>query len=186
MSTFQQFLDSNGPPIECEKATQGALSQYRDQLPAQLVSFWEEQGWCGFAKGLIWVVDPSKFSTEIEEWIEPSDEPPIVLARTAFCDLYFWGKNGVYRVDVQHGDVSHVVNDITVFFDEFLCDPNVLDKVLKRPLFVEAMKESGPLDHNTCFAFEPALVLGGSGEASTIKRVKLREHLHLLAQIVLG
>jgi integrase/recombinase XerD len=41
----------------------------------------------------------------------------------------------------------------------------------------------GPPQRDECYGFHPAIALGGPGAADTWKRVKLREHLALLAQL---
>jgi hypothetical protein len=59
-----------------------------------------------------------------------------------------------------------------------------LDDVLDQKLFQKARKKLGPIEYDECYGFEPAIALGGPGTLSTLRRVKLREHLSLLAQLV--
>jgi hypothetical protein len=46
------------------------------------------------------------------------------------------------------------------------------------------LKRLGRLRFDQCYAFEPVLALGGTGEAETTKIVKIREYLGILSQIV--
>ena len=56
--------------------------------------------------------------------------------------------------------------------------------MLKASLFERARELLGPPERDECYAFEPALALGGPGTLETIRRVQLREHLGILAQLV--
>ena len=59
-----------------------------------------------------------------------------------------------------------------------------LDEVVWRETFTEALPVLRPPARDECYGFFPALPLGGPGTADTLQRVKLREHLALLAQLL--
>ena len=56
--------------------------------------------------------------------------------------------------------------------------------MLEQKLFRKALKKLGPLQHDECFGFEPAIALGGSESVENVRIVKLREHLSILSQLV--
>lgn len=86
-------------------------------------------------------------------------------------------------LDPQYGTLARIANKIEVFFDYVLCRNQYLDDVLDRKLYLKAKKQLGPLEYDDCYGFEPAIVLGGPGTLETLRKVKLKEHLAILAQL---
>ncbi len=185
MNYFTEFQKTYKTSIDCKVAENKAIKHYQDKLPVPLIEFWKTNGWCGYAEGLIWTVNPSDFHDTLKNWVKsPSDNFAIVFVRTAFGDLFLWYKGIVYYLNIQNGKITSITNDIFEFFDDFLCRENILKKVLKQDIFQDAFKNLGQLKFDECYAFVPTLALGGSGEIDTLQKVKLREHLGLLAQLI--
>ncbi|NGZ08805.1 MAG: DUF1851 domain-containing protein [Nitrospira sp. LK70] len=185
MSQFEDFERTHGPPENCTKPSDKVIRDYAGMLPAELLDQWQEFGWCSYGKGLLWFVNPQQFEGLLEEWVDLGPEQPLVFLRTAFAHLYMWHEGYVYSLDVQTAGLSQVTKSIKRMFT-LLCDAEVQDKILRAGLYEHAILRLGPPDRDECYAFEPALAIGGPGTVDTIRRVKMREHLGLLAQIVLG
>ena len=111
-----------------------------------------------------------------------TEPKPLVFLRTAFGHLYFWQNGAVHSLDVHGGSVSEVTKRIHRIFT-LLCDKEVAEKMVRASLYQEAVKRLGPPTRDECYAFEPALALGGPGTADTLRRVAIREHLGILAQL---
>jgi hypothetical protein len=183
MSSFEDFTSTYGPPENCEKPSAEAMRKYEGKLPPELLDHWREVGWCSWGNGLLWVVNPDQFKDVMADWLDFDPESAPVFLRTAFGHLYLWHEGYVYSLDVQHGSGSKVTPKVERMFT-LLCDPELQEKILRRGLFEQARQLLGPPGRDECYAFEPALALGGSGAVETIRRVKMREHLAILAQIV--
>lgn len=95
-----------------------------------------------------------------------------------------WRDDEVQYLHVHYGRVGRLIDDVELFFNSSLCSDRYLDKVLWRDLYRKAIRRLGRPEADQCYAFEPALALGGKPTASTLRKVKLREHLGLLAQLV--
>ena len=73
------------------------IEKFRGKLPDKLLEYCQEYGWCGYAKGLLWTVDPGEWEDTLEDWI--GDTPFMekdayyVIARSAFGKLVLWGTN---------------------------------------------------------------------------------------------
>lgn len=182
MSQFADFEAEYGPPENCETPSEEMLHKYEGLLPEELLAQLREVGLCSYGKGLLWLTDPMQFNGVIDDWVEVEGPAPLVFLRTAFAHLYFWHKASVYSLDVHHGSISEVTNDISLMFT-LLCNPQLKEKILRASLFQQALPLLGPPMRDECYAFEPALVLGGPGTVDTIRRVKIREHLGILAQL---
>jgi hypothetical protein len=184
MSLFPDFEAEYGPAEDCLTPGDDAYQMFESQLPADLLALWREEGWCAYRKGLIWTVDPRQFEGIIDEWVDSTGPgKPIVFMRTAFAHLYFWHDGFVYSLDVQRGDVSQVTKKIKLMFT-LLCDPEIKEKIVRASLFQQALPLVGSPARDECYAFEPALALGGPGTVDTVRRVKIREHLGILAQLL--
>ncbi|GAB1545475.1 hypothetical protein NUACC21_81510 [Scytonema sp. NUACC21] len=55
---------------------------------------------------------------------------------------------------------------------------------LRSELHFQSVTRLGQLSPDECFAFVPAIALGGSETIETVQRVPIQEHLALLAQLV--
>lgn len=183
MSQFQDFEAEYGPPENCEKPPEETVKKYEGRLPGELLEKWREVGLCSYGKGLIWLVDPEQFADVIDDWVEVRDDPkPLVFLRTAFAHLYFWQNGAVFSLDVHRGSLSEVTKRIVRIFT-LLCDPEIKEKMVRASLFEQALPQLGPPGRDECYAFEPAIALGGPGTVETLRRVKIREQLGILAQI---
>ena len=140
-------------------------------------------GWCAYGDGLIWLVNPDALKAPVKEWLGATHKA-IPFARSAFAHVFLWDAEGAHMLDPHHGTLAKVVNNISVVFDYVLCRKQLLDDVLEQKLFRKALKKLGPLQHDECFGFEPAIALGGSESVENVRKVKLREHLSILSQLV--
>jgi len=182
MGPFEDFEAMYGPSAECLAPSEEQLRLYRGSVPDLLIQEWLENGWCAWGDGLLWTVDPAQFADVIEDWVGFDGAPPIVFLRSAFGHLYFWCEGAVYSLEVQRGSLARVSDDISRMFT-LLCDSEVRDRILQAPLYARALPLLGRISRDECYAFEPALALGGSGTIDTVRRVRVREHLAILAEI---
>ena len=180
---FKNFLLKFSDKIFSEKPSSDVLSKYELLLPAELIQFWKIHGFSGYKRGLFWIVNPVHYEDCIYEWIDVS-EKPVVIARTAFADLFVWMDNAVFFMDVQYGELTELGNDVARFFNVFLCNSELLAESCREGLFSEAHKKLGDLQPLECFAFVPALVLGGKEDVNFIEKVQVREYLSILANLL--
>ena len=89
---YSDFLQRVAPGQQYAAADEEALAKYRGVLPDSLLDFWREEGWCSYAEGLFWTVNPDDYAWLVEGWIKPLEGMPddcyFVIARTAFGDFY--------------------------------------------------------------------------------------------------
>lgn len=190
---FAYFLKKMGPPIDRRYVPPSSLERYRGRLPDQLLSYWEEHGWCGYADGLFWTVDPHEYEPALEAWIGETkfmeEDAYHIIARSAFGELYFWGeKTGsslklfapgsfcIPRVSPLAADRMNFA--VQVFFGSQSRNRNDFEG-----LFTPALKKLGHLKHDEMYGFVPAIGLGGSPKVENIQKVRAVEHLVILAQL---
>lgn len=188
---FEYFLEKMGPAFDKQHVPPSSIDRFRGKLPDQLLEYWQEHGWCGYADGLFWTVNPQEYEPVLEAWI--GDTPFMeqdayhIIARSAFGALYFWGERTGYALKlsaigsyvVPHSPpITSLEKEIQMFFGGRDRKGNDFDN-----LFAPALKKLGRLKHDEMYGFVPALALGGPATLDHLQKVKAVEHLVLLAQL---
>lgn len=190
---FAGFLNDFGPAFDKRFVPPSSIERYRGKLPDQLLSYWAEHGWCGYANGLFWTVDPQEYDPVLEAWI--GDTPFMeqdayhLIARSAFGELYFWGEKtgdslgifapGSYCIPRKSRFVGEKMDfGMRLFFGALSRKANDF-----AGMFSPALEKLGRLKHDEMYGFVPALALGGTSTLANLQKVKAVEHLVLLAQL---
>lgn len=198
---FAGFLSNFGPALDKRYVPPSTIERYRGKLPDQLLAYWSEHGWCGYADGLVWTVDPQEYEPALEAWIGDTQfmerDAYYVIARSAFGKLYLWGEktgNSLKIVSLDAlaypstGSEKYLAkgkgDDALRWFFGALERKNFdTEDDDEKPLFAPALRKLGQLKHDEMYGFVPALALGGSATLKNLQRVKAVEHLVLLAQL---
>ena len=185
MNELDEFERNYGPAQDCERLHDDKIESYAARIPAQVLDHWRKSGVCSFGDRLLWFTDPQQLDDVLEDWLKVFElDSGAVFLRTAFAHLYVWSGGSVCSIDVHEGGFSKVTDDLELFFS-LLSDDDIREKILRVSLYEEVKERLGPPERDECYAFVPALALGGPGTADSVQRVKLREHLGILAQLVL-
>jgi hypothetical protein len=182
MDRFPKFHKKHGPSFDCQGVPQEAFDRYADKLPADLFEEWRQRGWCGHGDGFFWTADPAELDDLLSGWFTDSIQR-YAFVRTAFGGLFYWDGTDAQYLDVLLGDTSTVFGRMDMLFDGLFCDVGYLNDVLRHDVFLEALPRLGRLKKDECYAYTPPLAMGGPGTVDTLRRVKLREHLAILAQL---
>jgi hypothetical protein len=196
-----EFINEFGEPTHRTTVPAESIERWRGRLPDQLLTYWQQEGWCGYANGLIWTVDPEDYEDLIDEWLEDTPLEGLdsfhVIARTAFGDLFACGEKvgPVVNVSCQLHAVFALARELRAksqadldfevrgFFGGSTrrgCDMTTEHDGY---LFERAVKKLGPLAPDEMFALEPALAAGGTIALENLARVKLDPHLTILRQL---
>jgi hypothetical protein len=197
---FELFIDEFGEATHRIAVPVEAIQKWRGKLPDQLLTYWQEEGWCGYANGLFWTVNPDDYEDLVDEWIA---DTPIeqfdsfhVIARSAFGHLYLWGEKTGDSVTVACS-VNAIIAlssalkqkmddpdfDARVFFSNKSPDHCDLNDESGQPLFERAVEKLGSLKFDEVYGFEPAIVLGGKMRLENLAKLKLDVHLTILRQL---
>ncbi|EPM67572.1 hypothetical protein A584_21108 [Pseudomonas syringae pv. theae ICMP 3923] len=187
------FLKKFGPAMERREAPASSIAKYKNKLPEQLLKYWADHGWTGYADGLFWTVNPQDYESIISNWIPNIEldqtEKYHIIARGAFGVLYVWGEKGGHCLNISSyaGRYYSFANPFTgeklglgaqVFFSSLNPAYNDLSD-----LFKPALEKLGPLKSDEMYGFVPALALGGPMELKNLQKVKTIEHLEFLSQL---
>ncbi|RMT14068.1 hypothetical protein ALP52_01301 [Pseudomonas amygdali pv. mori] len=187
------FLKKFGPTTERDDVPHSNILKYKNKLPDQLLDYWADHSWSGYADGIFWTVNPEDYEHLLEQWLY---DTPLhqkdhyhVIARSAFGALYIWGENDGYCLTVS-SYISRYSARTSIFagkddnlgvraFFSFQ-SPESNDLV---DLFKPALEKLGPLRSDEMYGFVPALALGGQMELKNLQKVKTIEHLTFLSQL---
>ena len=195
---FPIFLRKFGQPSSIEAVPETAFLKYESIFPDSLLSYWKEYGWCSFADGLIWMVNPEIFDDIISDWVK--DIPEFighefhVFARSAFGNLYAWEpKLGfVIRVVCTQGFIltekiyQRKIEKMNLEIQSFFVAASQKDFDMtdesRSPLFRRAVEKLGALDNTELYGFEPLLILGGRLVLENVKKLRMDVHLEIMRQ----
>lgn len=187
-----------GPAFAKREVPQEKIERFRGKLPDQLLEYWKEYGWCGYAQGLFWTVDPDEWEPALEAWIGDTElmeqDAYYVIARTAFGELILWGeKSGpslkilstyamIFPADCTEEMIRRSPDRmVQSFFSSKSRDSMDMQDENEKPLFARALKKLGPLDHDTMYGFVPALALGGPVRLENLQKLDAIVHLDILS-----
>ncbi|QGL55069.1 GAD-like domain-containing protein [Pseudomonas coronafaciens] len=187
------FLKKFGPAVERQLVPAPSIARYTNKLPEQLLNYWEDFGWCGYAEGLFWTVNPLDYESLLNTWFAGIEafksDNYHVIARSAFGELCVWGEKSGYslsitsymsRYSTRNSTFTGSKSDLGVKVFFLSMNPEVINVA---DLFEPALEKLGRLDSDEMYGFVPAIALGGSMELKSLQKVKVFEHLEFLSQL---
>lgn len=198
---FELFIEEFGEATNRREVPAESIEAYRGKLPDALLALWQEEGWCAYADGLIWTVNPSDYEDVLDEWLAGTFLAELddfhVFARSAFGSLYLCGGKtgasvrllcsihaiGALTRELKPKSVGQVNSSLESFFGA--AEPEHFDLTDESGgrLFKRALKALGPLTHEEIYGFEPAIVAGGNLRLENLRRVAAHPHLMILREL---
>jgi hypothetical protein len=198
---FEYFISKFGEATSRVAVPPEDIEKWQGKLPKKLLNYWSEEGWCSYANGLLWTINPEDYEDLVDEWLTDTPLEQIdsfhAIARSAFGDLYICGEQSGANITISCGlnAISAIAKSLTPKSDEkkdssirsFFAASTLSDFDLKdeqgNPLFNRAIAKLGPLESDEVYGFEPALVLGGKMRLENLAKLKLDVHLTILRQL---
>ncbi|WP_296187622.1 GAD-like domain-containing protein [Pseudomonas sp. UBA1879] len=190
---YKTFTEEFGPGFARREVPDSTLIRYASRLPNQLLKYWEKYGWCGYADGVFWTVNPQEYDEIINAWVTAipvlANDRLHVIARSAFGDLYIWGEEKGHCLTVSSltsryslrtskltGEHSNI--GVQSFFSFMQKDHNDFCES-----FGSLLAKLGRLEADEMYGLIPALALGGSVDLKNFEKIKTIEHLTFLSQL---
>jgi len=86
-------------------------------------------------------------------------------------------------VHVHYKQIEVCTWSVADFFNDFLCDEDIIADVLRKDIFDQALVRLGPPDASELYGFVPALALGGGRNSHSLEKMRMNEHLSFLFQL---
>ncbi|MBQ1735147.1 MAG: DUF1851 domain-containing protein [Lachnospiraceae bacterium] len=173
ITDFVKLKDVSGELIE----------KYEGKLPAGIIDLWKEYGFGTFYNGYLKVIDPDEYQKLLEASYFQGDVSIPVFA-TAFGDLITWEKQRFLGiVEYRYGE-NEVVETGFRYFLEDVADGELDKELFNIRQYRAAIRKYGELAYDECFGYVPLLALGGKESVNNLKKVKIREHIALISEMV--
>jgi len=195
------FLDEFGMATDFIAATSAQIEAYRGILPEQLLTYWQELGFSGFANGIFWLTNPADYQDILDRFLDETifeeDDIYHVIARDAWGRLYLWGQKTGESLQIvtylnwlktKAGDEQDIKdNNAGLAIQKFLAFQEIDDLDLEnsqgKGVFTPALKKYGTLAANEVYGFSPFLFMGGDKKINNIDKCDIFTHLNLIADM---
>jgi hypothetical protein len=168
-----------------ERPTPALIATYRELVPPELMAVWEQYGFGTFCDGYLKIVNPDDYAGLLADTYQltstSSPAPPVVLFATAMGDLLIWERGYLILVDYRHSQTETISKGLDFFFDD-LADGETLSNQLYWEPYPAARQTLGEPAYEECFGYVPLLALGALETVEHLQKVKLREHIALIAE----
>ncbi|MBC1458182.1 T6SS immunity protein Tdi1 domain-containing protein [Listeria newyorkensis] len=158
------------------------INQYKDKIPEELISVWNDKGLGSFSKGYLRVINPNDYLDILKDSYARA-EKAIPIFTTAMGDILVWEDGYVLQLKYRKGGVEVAAGKFKFFFKNAI-DDYFLEKALDWAPYEEAIKLYGEPDYDECFGYTPLLGLGGPEKVDNLEKVKLKEHIYLITQFM--
>lgn len=176
---FEAFHHYFGQPAT---GTAVPLAALQLENVAFLVDFVETVGGGLFRDGMLSVVSKREQVLVLDPWARLVPQRSRHFATTGLADLFFVTPDEkIAWIETQYGNAHNLDVRPGEFF-EWIAEEGHRRRYLAEDLWNERCAVLSP---GEVLAFAPALALGGPADWGNLERVQAREHLALLAQIVL-
>lgn len=187
-SLITNFVKAYAPGKELGKPDETLLEFAKQMLPPEIVYLWTEYGFGDYGDGLIKVVDPRDYMDSLYSWLGSQDFHKIPIMVSAFGDIFYYRKlendeNDVSLLDIHYRRIDVCTYSYEEFFEKYISNAEIKEKVLRKGLFDQAVEKLGSLKYNEAFFFVPALVLGGGEDIKYVSKGDAYTHQHLLLEL---
>lgn len=164
---------------------ENCIRKYSEKIPTELLEIWKEYGFGAFFGGYLKVINPDDYMDLLKESYFRSDVAIPILA-TAFGDIITW-EQGKYTAIVQYryNDFEFMSTQFDLFLN-LLSDEGFLRCYFTLDDYSKATEKYGDFAYDECFGYVPLLALGGKEDVEHLKKVKMKEHIAVIAQLTGG
>lgn len=167
--------------------------KYQEYLPAELLELWKTHGFGFYGNGLIQIINPELYQDNLWDWLlktEP-DMNRLPIAISAFGVIFYYRKlsdvdEDISFIDPQTSEVDVTVWSLVDFFNDWLCDDEIIEVFLEKTLLEKAQQKYGKLAENKMYCFLPPLRMGGRKEDLNLDIGSTVVHLDLLYQLAIS
>lgn len=169
------------------KVEEETIIKYKEDLPKELIEAWRTYGYGTLLNGYLKVINPDVFSEMITNtYVRNKGTIPIFA--TSMGDVILFEKdvnNETYIVMVNYREFkTKVLASNYSLFVEFLEEEAFRQRALEWSPYEEAVEQYSMPGYNECFGYTPLLGLGGAEKVDNLKKVKFKEHILTITEIM--
>ncbi|EPY2275110.1 T6SS immunity protein Tdi1 domain-containing protein [Clostridium sporogenes] len=165
------------------KVDKNIFNKYKETLPLELTDVWKEYGFGSMLNGYLKIVNPDEYQSVVDmSYFRANVSIPILV--TAFGDIITWEENKYIRLLRYKIRTFKGIASGFEFFWEDVSTGYFCEEFFELDKYNEAIEKYGELEYDECFGYVPLLGLGGSEKVENLRKVKIREHIELITQLV--
>lgn len=175
---MRQIEVKKGPDVGAD-----SINKYKSVLSDELLDIWEEYGFGTLFNGYLRIINPKEYQELLNETYARG-KVSIPIMTTAFGD-FITIEDGQYVgiVKYKNGDFLILAKNFKRFMQN-LMDDYFIDKYLDIAKYEEALMLLGRVSSDECYGYMPLLALGGKDSVNNLQKVRLKEHIELITQLV--
>lgn len=159
------------------------IDEYQGLVPEELVAVWREYGFGSLLDGYLKIINPSDYKEIIDmSYFRANQSIPIFV--TAFGDIITWEENKYIRMIKYKNGIFKGIASGFDFFWEDLNTEEFCDEFFELSAYKAAVDRYGTIFFDECYGYVPLLGLGGSEKVENLQKVKIKEHIELITQLV--
>jgi hypothetical protein len=156
----------------------------KKDLPDELYELLEGKPETGYNKGFVTMVNPDTYREVFALWdLEPAECTPFL--KFAFGQFIFFHHNEYKILDPVYNTISMAGkrDDLKFVMHILLSDEEGLKNAYFKSIYFSVVDKLGAPAPDECYAFVPALGLGGAAKKGNVKKTKLITELTILSQL---
>ena len=194
MTDFTKFISQFPPSENTIKPDEKTLSLFKDKLPEDLISFWNQYGFGNYGNGMFKVINPQEYGDALGIWVgRKNDWSRIPVLISGFGDIFYYRKisetdEDVSVVDLHYRKITvctdYISYSFQFFMEDYITNREFNSKFVRKELFNAAVEKCGALNADEIFFFAPALIMGGGIEnINIVEKGIAAVHQQLLFQM---
>ena len=170
------------------------VKKYQAYLPEALLELWQNHGFGFYGNGLLQIINPELYQDELWSWLM-KDEPDMTrlpIAISAFGLVFYYrllsedGDEDISFIDPHNSDIGVTAWSLTDFFNDWICDDEIIEQFLEKSALAKAQTQYGKLAENQMYCYLPALRLGGRASDLNLDKGDAATHLDFLYQLAVN
>lgn len=188
---YEEFLNNNESALRFD-ADATIIAKYLNKAPNQLTCLWEEVGFGIFCNGLFRIINPENYQPFVDEYFASKDDNyRIPFMITAYGDLFVWINNTrhignhILYINMRYGTYQFLGDESSFepILNFLVFEPDTIDDYFRLKGYNRIRENMGVPAMDECFAYVPALVLGGKEADKNIQIVKILPYIEIIAQM---
>lgn len=169
------------------KVEESTINKYKEYLPKELIEIWRCYGYGTFMDGYIKVINPDDYTTLVsDKYLRNAGTIPVLA--TSMGDIILLEKDEseesyIVMVNFRKGETKVLASKYSLFI-RLLEEEAFKQKALDWLPYPEAIKHYNEPKYDECFGYTPLLGLGGAEEIKKLKKVKLKEHILIITELM--
>lgn len=166
-----------------EEVEEDIINYYNNKIPKKLLDIWYEYGFGSFMDNYIKIINPNEYKELLDDsYFRGKESIPVMI--TGFGDIITWEYNRYLSIVKYRKGTFDIIEDGFEYFLNDIMDAEFAEDFLDNLQYQKAVIKNGKLNFDECFGYVPLLGLGGEEKVENVKKVKIKEHIELITQMV--